>query len=202
MKLRKNLIVFSVLITALSITSCKKEAKKDSPMFSIEPKTITVKWTGYKTTDKIAVNGSFKEVEISNAKEAPTAIEALNGVEFSIPVSSLFTNEPVRDEKLKNLFFGVMDSTLSLTGTLNLELAGNGTIMLNMNGIKHEFPITYVVSGQLVEINGTLNLDEWNAQGALASLNKACYDLHTGPDGVSKTWNDVAVSAAIYLKKK
>lgn len=202
MKLRKNLIVFSALIMALTISSCKKEAKKDSPMFSVEPKTITVKWTGYKTTDKIAVNGSFKEVAISNTKEAPTAEEALNGVEFSIPVSSLFTNEPERDEKLKNLFFGVMDSTLSLTGTLNLELSGNGTIMLNMNGIKHEFPITYVVSGQLVEINGTLNLDDWNAQGALASLNKACYDLHTGPDGVSKTWNDVAVSAAIYLKKK
>ena len=199
MRLIRSILLLSIVLSITAI-SCKKNTKKE-PLFSIEPKTISVKWTGYKTTDKVAVNGEFKEIAVTNVKEAPTAVEALNGAEFSIPVSSLFTNEPVRDEKLKTLFFGVMVNTLSLTGTLNLEIGGSGTIALNMNGIKHEFPISYIVSGQLIEIEGTLNLDDWNAQDAIKTLNEACFDLHTGPDGVSKTWNETAVKAVVYLKK-
>ncbi|MDH5414723.1 MAG: YceI family protein, partial [Flavobacteriaceae bacterium] len=121
---------------------------------------------------------------------------------FTIPISSLFTDEPERDSKLKTLFFGVMDNTISLTGTLYLEKTGTGNIELLMNGVNNKIPITYIVSGQLVELDGVLNLDDWNGQDALASINKACFDLHKGPDGISKTWSEVAISASIYLKKK
>jgi len=38
-----------------------------------------------------------------------------------------------------------------------------------------------------------MNLDTWNGQTAVASLNEACKDLHKGADGVSKTWNEVAI---------
>ena len=131
-----------------------------------------------------------------------TALEALNGAEFSIPISSLFTDEPVRDSKLKQLFFGVMDNTLSLSGTLNLVNNGTGSIDLLMNGVQQKVPITYIISGQLVELEGIMNLDDWKGQTALASINEACFDLHKGPDGVSKTWSEVAISAAVYLKKK
>jgi len=137
-----------------------------------------------------------------NIKSGVTALEALNGAEFSIPISSLFTDEPVRDSKLKQLFFGVMDNTLSLSGTLNLDNNGTGSIDLLMNGVQQKMPITYIISGQLIELEGTMNLNDWNGQTALASINEACFDLHKGPDGVSKTWSEVAVSAAVYLKKK
>jgi len=196
-----SLISFALLFS-IAIVSCKKEVKKEPAKFSIEPKTITVNWIGYKTTDKVAVKGQFKEIEISNIKESETAVDALNGAEFSIPISSLFTDEPVRDSKLKQLFFGVMDSTLSLTGTLNLSKDGNGDIDLLMNGVQQKIPVTYIASGQLVELEGTMNLDNWNGQSALASINEACFDLHKGPDGISKTWNEVAVSATVYLRKK
>lgn len=203
MNLLKNISYLSfVIIFSLSIISCKKEVKKSPAQFSVEEKTITVSWTGYKTTDKVAVKGQFKEIAVTNIKNSGTAVDALNGAEFNIPVSSLFTDEPVRDSKLKELFFGVMDSTLSLTGTLNMENDGLGTIDLFMNGVQHNIPITYIVSGQLVELQGTMNLDDWNGQAALSSINEACFDLHKGPDGVSKTWSEVAVSAAVYLKKK
>lgn len=203
MNLLKNISYLSfVILFSLSIISCKKEVKKSPAQFSVEEKTITVNWTGYKTTDKVAVKGQFKEIAVTNIKNSGTAVDALNGAEFNIPVSSLFTDEPVRDSKLKELFFGVMDSTLSLTGTLNMENDGLGSIDLVMNGVQHNIPITYIVSGQLVELQGTMNLDDWNGQAALSSINEACFDLHKGPDGISKTWSEVAVSAAVYLKKK
>ncbi len=203
MNLLKKISIFSfAILLNVAIISCKKEIKKEPAQFSIEQKTITVKWTGYKTTDKIAVNGQFNEISISNSKNAPTSIEALNGAKFSIPISSLTSDNEERDGKLKQLFFGVMKATLSLSGTLNLNNDGTGNIDLLMNGVQQKIPVTYIASGQLVEINGTLNLDNWNTQSALASLAKACFELHKGPDGESKTWNEVVVSAAIYLRKK
>jgi len=203
MNLLKKVSVFSFAIfLSFAIVSCKKEVKKEPAQFSIEQKTITVKWTGYKTTDKIAVNGQFKEISISNSNSGATAFEALNGAKFSIPISSLFSNNDERDGKLKQLFFGVMEATLSLTGTLNLKNDGTGDIDLLMNGVQQKIPVTYIASGQLVEINGTMNLDDWNAQPALASLAKSCFEQHKGPDGESKTWNEVTVGAAVYLSKK
>jgi hypothetical protein len=203
MKLFKKITVISfAILLSFVIVSCKKEIKKEPALFSIEQKTITVKWTGYKTTDKIAVNGQFKEISITNSKSSATAIEALNGAKFSIPVSSLFSDNDERDGKLKQLFFGVMEATLSLTGTLNLNNDGTGDIDLLMNGVQKKIPVTYIASGQLVEISGTMNLDDWNAQPALASLAKACFEQHKGPDGESKTWNEVTVGAAVYLSKK
>lgn len=203
MKILKNIILISLTtLLSLAIISCKKEVKKEPAQFSIESKTITVNWTGYKTSDKVAVKGQFKEIKITNIKNSATAIEALNGAEFSIPVSSLFSNNEERDGKLKELFFGAMEATLSLKGTLQLDDNGIGNIDLLMNGTQQKIAVTYIVSGQLVEINGLMNLDDWSAQSALASLAKACFEQHKGPDGVSKTWNEVEVNAAVYLRKK
>ena len=71
MTILKNISYISfVILISLSIISCKKEIKKEPAQFSIEPKTITVNWTGYKTTDKIAVNGKFEEINIPNIKNA------------------------------------------------------------------------------------------------------------------------------------
>jgi len=203
MKIFSKIALYSsIVLISLMTIACKKNEQKETSKFSIEPKTITVHWTGYKTTDKVAVKGQFKEIEIATIKESETAFDALNGAVFTIPISSLFTDEPERDSKLKTLFFGVMDNTISLTGTLNLEENGTGNIDLLMNGVNNKIPITYIVSGQLVELEGLLNLDDWNGQDALASINEACFDLHKGPDGISKTWNEVAIASSIYLKKK
>jgi len=201
----KNIILFSlVIVLSLTAVSCKKEPKKaEGPQFSVEPKTVTINWTGYKTTSKIPVKGEFKTVEISNIKEASTALEALNGTKFSIPVSSIFSGDDERDGKLKKLFFGVMDATISLTGTVNLKDDGAGTVNLSMNGVSKEIPVSYTIKDQLVEFNGTLDiLDDFKAQAALESINTACLELHKGPDGVSKTWSEVAIGAAVYLKKE
>lgn len=201
----KNIILFSlaIVISMVSI-SCKKEAKKPvGPQFSVEAKTVTIYWTGYKTTSKIPVKGEFKTLEVTNSKEAPTAIEALNGTKFSIPISSIYSGDNIRDAKLKQLFFGVMDATMSLTGTVNLKDDGTGAVDLTMNGVSKEIPIVYTVKEQMVEFSGTLDIiDDFSAQKAFESISKACSDLHTGPDGVSKTWSEVAIAASVYLKKE
>ena len=197
------LVLLAIVISFASI-SCKKGAKKaQGPQFSVESKTITINWTGYKTTAKIPVKGEFKTLEVTNSKEAATAIEALNGTEFSIPVSSIYSGDDERDGKLKQLFFGVMDATISLTGTVNLKDDDTGTVNLTMNGVSKAIPVKYTIKDQLVEFSGTLDiLNDFKAKTALESISKACYDLHKGPDGVSKTWSEVTIGASVYLKKE
>ena len=69
-----------------------------------------------------------------------------------------------------------------------------------MNGISQVLPITFVISDQMVTLEALMDLDNWQAQTALEALNVVCKDLHTGPDGISKTWSEVKIEVATYLK--
>jgi polyisoprenoid-binding protein YceI len=193
-------LVLVLAIIAIGITSCKKKPATPKFTYSVDPKTSVVKWTAYKTTDKVPVSGTFKTIEILNPKEANTALEALNGIEFKIPVNSIDSKNPGRDAKLVKDFFGSMKDTQYLSGTIKLENNGKGSVHLKMNGIGKDFPITYVLSDQIVEMNATMNLDNWQAKAAIDALNKVCFDKHKGADGISKTWSEVTLNIKTYLK--
>jgi hypothetical protein len=47
---------------------------------------------------------------LTNTRQGETALDALNGAQFSIPVNSLFTNDATgsRDPKILKFFFGVL----------------------------------------------------------------------------------------------
>ncbi len=196
--MKRNIVFVMSIVIALVFTSCKN--KVEEKKYSIEEKTLSVKWTAYKTTDKVPVSGKFKRIFIKESKEASSVIEAVNNAKFSIPISSIFTNNHDRDNKLKQFFFGVMKDTEHINGTVSLEEGNKGKLNITMNGVTASLPIKYTVSGQLVTIKGVLNLDTWKGKIAIESLNKACLDLHKGADGISKTWNEVQVEGAVYVK--
>lgn len=205
----KSIISVLALFFAFSIVSCDQVKKdkssldqfdKTGKMYSIEPKTTTIFWTGYKTTAKTPVKGKFTKLTILNSKQAKTAREAIDGLEFSIPVSSLFSNEESRDTKIKELFFGIMDQTELLSGKINIVNDTLAHVNLKMNGVTKEFPLSYFISGQMLSMQGMLNLDNWNTKIAMESFHKACEDKHTGSDGISKTWHEVGINVESYLK--
>ena len=203
----KKIINFS-LITIISITlfSCGKEKKQEEkPVMevshSIDADKSSVQWTGYKTTDKVAVNGTFKEINILKMNSRGTAAASLEGLEFEIPVSSIYSKDTIRDGKLKRLFFGVMENTLSLKGKFSIKDASSGQIAISMNGLTKELPFTYEMSKDTILINAKMDLNIWETQNALASIHEACLELHTGADGVSKTWDEVGIAAKILTVK-
>ncbi|MDN3644476.1 YceI family protein [Lutimonas halocynthiae] len=203
----KKIINYSLIIV-LSITlfSCGKEKKQEETpatetSYSIDAENSSVQWTGYKTTDKVAVNGTFEEISILNMNSGSTAAASLEGLEFEIPVSSIYSKDTIRDGKLKRLFFGVMENTLSLKGKFSVKDASNGQIAISMNGLTKELPFTYGMSKDTILINATMDLNIWETQNALASIHEACLELHTGADGVSKTWDEVGITAKILTVK-
>ena len=202
----------SLLILGLAFvtfTSCKKEEKTETPTetkeevkgLTIVNDSTKVKWTGFKTTDKVAVNGIFKEIELKNVKTGNTPEEVLEGVAFSIPVSSLFSNDPTgtRDPKLIDVFFGTMKNTELLSGILNFR--DNQLFMtLSMNDVTKQIPLEYTFENNLLSMKTTLNLNDFGGETALAAISKACFDLHKGADGVSKTWETVDIMGEVLFQ--
>lgn len=205
----------SILFLALSMSlfSCKNEENKttttdvesenttEAAVFVAKPVATTVSWTAYKTTDKTPVKGKFTQVDFEE-KSGNTVQETLNNLSFSIPISSLFTQDTIRDGKIKTSFFGAMLDTELISGTLKVE-GENCVASLTMNGVTHDLPLEMTITEERrVALTGIMQLKDWNALEALNSLNKVCFDLHKGPDGVSKTWEEVKIEASIYLRDK
>lgn len=201
MKTLINTILLSVLIVATS--SCKTDEKKKENAntgYTIDTNRTSINWTAYKTTNKVAVAGKFTFFNITNNHSGNTISEALDGAEFSIPVSSVFSNNSSRDYKIKNLFFGVMKNTELISGRIRLNDETSGLVSLTMNNTTKELPFSYVLTNQHIQMSTVMKISDW-ALPALESIHRACELLHTGPDGVSKTWDEAAIEIDVYFKK-
>lgn len=199
----KKVIYYTVLLLMITAVSCiekKTEPAKNKTLeqnYSIDIDNTVLNWTAYKTTDKIPVKGVFQEVKIKKNKVATSMTGVLDDLEFEISVSSINSNDSIRDSKLKEFFFGVMKNTLKLTGTFHPENNGKGLISLTMNGLTEDLPFTFEIRSDEIEVNATMNLDNWQAQSAIEALNVVCNDKHKAADGISKTWNEVTISSLI-----
>ncbi len=207
-----RIIKLGVLAMCLGLFSCGEEKVKEEVTganevkYQIDAESISLNWTAYKTTEKVGVSGEFGKINITASELADEKEKAINNVSFSVPVTSLFSNNSIRDNKLINLFFGVMDNTEFLTGTFhghgaNME-EGKGVMDLTMNGKTCDVPYDYTMKGDSMFISTTVNVMEWNGQEAMDSLNVACFDLHKGADGVSKTWSEVDINASVVIATK
>ena len=199
-----------VMMIALGaqLVSCKKETKetqqieKPALVFQASEEGSSLQWTAYKTSDKVPVKGTFKDVRIISSNKSADAAGSLEGLSFEIPVSSIFTNDTIRDGKLQKFFFAVMDNSMTLKGKFKVESADSGNLDISMNGMSRELPFKFEVQQDTIHLNANMDLNDWGAQTALESINEACRELHTGPDGVSKTWNEVALNAKILVVKE
>ncbi len=206
----KKILFTLTVLTAITFTSCKDEKKEESKevektetkkevSYMVNPVETAVQWTAYKTTAKKPVSGVFQTINFDK-KMGATPIEALNGLEFSIPISSIFSKNEERDGKLVASFFGTMLNTELLKGKIAFSEKGC-EIAITMNDTMHTIPFKFDIKENKVYFKGTMNLEDWNAQGAIEALNKVCGDLHKGDDGVSKTWNEVLINVETTLMK-
>lgn len=202
--MKKSSILILFLLTIVLILAHKTNdpnvIKNSEKVYTISPEDTKVTWTAYKTTEKAPVSGSFNKIIIENKKSGATVMEALNELKFNLPINSIFSKNEIRDNKIKKFFFGTMLNTASIKGTISLENSTSGSVRISMNGISHDLPITYKVDGQSVSMEAILNLDNWKAQLALEALNEACKEMHSGSDGITKTWSDVKIDVTTFLK--
>ncbi|MCG1035595.1 YceI family protein [Polaribacter sargassicola] len=203
--MKKTSFLLFAFIIAFSFSSCKSEkstdskkeetveVKKSDAAFSVASADNSINFTAYKTTEKIGVGGQFKKVDVLAGGEGATVKEAINNTEFSIPVSSIFTKDSSRDFKIQKFFFGIMDNTKLLSGKLMITDDTTGVAEIKMNNVTEKVAFTYTIVNNVFNMKATMDITNWGASAALEALNEACFDLHKGADGVSKTWSEVAL---------
>ena len=170
--------------------------------YSFNKDSTTVAWTAFKTTEKIGVDGKFDTVNISGTKEADNIAGVFSEASFSIPVSSINTNNPDRDMKIQKFFFGKLVGAETLSGKLkSLGNDGKGVVTVSMNGVEKDVEMDFTQNGDEVTLAAIIDVGEWNAQAGVKALNDECYELHMAGDGVSKLWPDVKISITSLLNK-
>ena len=99
-----------------------------------------------------------------------------------------------------------MKDTANLNGTFTRmqgdDKSGTVYMELIMNQKVVELPLEYTIEGNKINMKGKMMLMEWDIQEAFDSLHKACELLHTGEDGISKTWDEVLIESVSYVDEK
>jgi len=167
--------------------------------------TLNVNWKAYKTLGKIGVGGKFTDVSYSpNRLEGKNFRELLVGSKVSIDVRKIDTKNPARDETLVKFFFNKLADS-QVEGTITDIKAfkkvkgkprrGVVTISLTFNKKTLSIPMRYIYKDNKFKARGAIDLADFGATKALASINKSCFDLHKG-----KTWSDVTIGFSTIIK--
>ena len=211
----RNIFLPLAVFAAFTITSCgenktseKTTEQKDAICFYAYDKAseTQVKWTAFKTSEKIAVGGQFDQVNVTAGKKSTKITDLLETIKFNIPTASTNTANEDRDKKIINSFFGAMNSTDLILGQVKSaegnNKTGSCTFYITLNNVEKEIVLNYTVEGSILKLIGEIDLVDFGAEKAITSLNKVCEALHTGADGISKTWNTVELSIETKLKKE
>ena len=195
MKSILNKSIIALMLIAIT-TSCGNNSENKEDIQTKKELTYlgantTLKWTAYKTTDKLGVKGTFNTIIVDNNKKETSIESIINSTKFKIPTSTVYTGNDPRDILIKTYFFGAMMNTDTIYGSFSSAKDGKGVVAIKMNEVEFKNNFSYSFENDSLKINAGLLLDNWNGYTALSSLHEQCFDKHTGPDGVSKTWPDV-----------
>ena len=198
-------ICYLIVLFLLSCNGSEKKSKTPTTVqkaytYSVDTSGIVVTWMAYKFTEKIGVSGKFDRIKFS-AKKSLTSIEGvLKSSKIAISTGSVNSANAIRDPKLRATFFKTFNTDIIEGEILEAE-AEKGTLDLKMNTINNRIDYTYSYKKDTIFISTHLDLTKWNGKNALEALNKECYDLHKGPDGISKLWPDVAVTIKLPVNR-
>lgn len=210
----KRLFFPLLILASIYIISCgdKNASKTDETngntcFYEFEDtNTVSLKWTAYKTSEKVGVSGTFNSIFITAGEKSTKLTEVLQEIKFTIQTNSTNTTNPDRDSKIVDSFFGVMLNTDLIIGQVknvdgNNE-SGKCSFLITLNDIEKEIDFNYSVNDNKVKLVGELDLNQFNGKTAIESLNKVCEDLHKGADGVSVLWPNVGLEVEVALSKR
>lgn len=151
----------------------------------------SIEWTAFKTKEKSPVKGSFTSIELHQEKKEGLFLETLEGATVNISGMSVSSGDPVRDENLKNNFFGKFENEIKIhfgkfeKNKVEAHITINGKIIAKT--------ISYIATDNEVKLDTTLDIvKDLNLSEAFASISEACKAYHQ-----NKTWSEVVISASI-----
>lgn len=198
----------SALFAGLILTSCggNSEPKPENPQeefkicyYQYNDASTEFSWTAFKTTAKKPVGGTFNEMKISGIEKSDDPKKLIESLSFDMVTSSVETKDETRNKKIAEFFFGT-NNTSNITGKVkSLGDDGKATLTINMNAMDVDVIGDYTLEDGKFTFKSTIDVAAWNSLPGLELLNEKCNDLHSGEDGVSKTWQEVELSFSTIL---
>ncbi len=214
-------ILFAIS-TAVLISACgggetapaAEKPKQDSVKpevctYSYDSSATTIGFGAFKFTEKKEVKGGFLKFTVDSTSTSDSIIdvyEIFHNAKFSISVDGLDTKDQGRDYNIKTSFFGQIKETASITGKVvdlvdGKDSLSNLIVSIKFNNVENQVALKVSLVDNVLTLTGAINLNDFKAQKALASLNNTCKELHRGSDGKSVTWPEVNIYVSTTLKK-
>jgi polyisoprenoid-binding protein YceI len=171
---------------------CSYELVKDS---------VHTDWTAFKTSEKVAVNGTFKKIQVKGITKGKSLAALAKTIDVEIDSASVDTGNPARDATLNEFFFAKLMGKISGKVKKVSEKDHTLELALTMNKVQKTVPMTYEEQGESFVLKGDIDILNFKGEAAHKSIAEKCKDLHKGKDGISKTWTEVKLIIKADVKK-
>ena len=156
---------------------------------------LGVKWTGYKTAQKVAVSGTFKEINLQ-IESNDNLEQFLKSANVQINTLSFDSGLDVRNKSIVSTLFSLKSSE-KITGSISNVDVNKKTLVLKltMNGVTKNVLMSYDIKDNKIVANGQIDVLDYNMQESFAKFAKACFDLHKG-----KSYSEVDIEFTLPYK--
>lgn len=154
----------------------------------------TMEFTGYKTTAKLGVSGTFKDVKYSFGKDDKSVKGMLKGAKAVINASSVDMGLDAITHNMKNALFANFKNDKIIVIFKDVVAGDNEGFIsasITMNGKTNVVPLTYKIDATKLKVEGLVDLLSFGLTKPLAKLTKAA----AGHQGL--TWPMVEVRFSI-----
>jgi Mor family transcriptional regulator len=185
----KLISVLSFLL--LSLTSFSK----------VDVGTPSIKFIGYKFTDKTPVSGTFKKVEWKYKKVAADIEESLQGASFVIDSHSIDAGKVARNINITNALFKNWGGR-EIKGEVVKVLKSKKMVFTKFTVGERSFevPFRYRMQSKKVILTAVIDLIDVGFKKSYELLSKRCAPWHKGKDGKTLTWSEVALEVSAIVK--
>ena len=145
--------IFGGFLVGAGETSAASQANSSArPMcrYRLPKASASIEWTAFKTTEKLGVKGTLKEIQVKAPETFLTFSETLEAVQAELNGMSVDSGNAARDENLKKGFFPFLADKAQIRTRVN-KVTGNdqkGALAteLTFNGVSKELVWDYRVS--------------------------------------------------------
>lgn len=192
-----------ILLLGFLFAACSSDKANEVPescTYNYNDAQTTLEWTAYKFTSNSPVKGTFNTINVSTVSDAASIEELISSIGFTIPISSLETQDELKNNNIIDGFFKTMNTSV-LNGNV-VEVKGDEVVFeVELNGIKQKVNGRYSLIDDVFSYTGVMNLNLFDSAKAIKALNDKCGDNHKGEDGVVKVSETVDIKFTTRLKK-
>ncbi len=179
--------------------------------YTLDPHSVQVGWTAFKTMQKLEVAGSFTELTLGGELKHLGSLQGLlSQLDAEIPLkteASISTGNPARDLTLFHHFFEHFKNTTLITGSIHdskgNDRQGEFQLRLKLNEKEVAVPMSFTRDKKgSFTAKGGMDVLDFGLTQALAHLHETCEVQHKGVDGISKTWPIVEIKLQANIEQK